>query len=58
MAFPSRIDKAEYGYSSVAGLYRCILCSATTFEGVCLPPPGNDPGCHNTAKALMSELTL
>lgn len=57
MAFPSLIDKAEFGYSSVEGLYRCILCSATIFQGACLPPPGHDPGCYTMAKALMRTLT-
>uniref|UniRef100_A0A669CUF8 Bcl-2 Bcl-2 homology region 1-3 domain-containing protein n=1 Tax=Oreochromis niloticus TaxID=8128 RepID=A0A669CUF8_ORENI len=36
MAFPSLIDKAEFGYSSVEGLYRCILCSATIFQSASL----------------------
>uniref|UniRef100_A0A669CH56 Bcl-2 Bcl-2 homology region 1-3 domain-containing protein n=1 Tax=Oreochromis niloticus TaxID=8128 RepID=A0A669CH56_ORENI len=64
LAFPSRVLTAERGYSSVAGLERCLVCGVTTIQEKYLPSLGHDAWCsvpslnvtsHHTTRALFSD---
>lgn len=47
VAFPTRIFEAEYGYSSVAGVKRCVVCAATR---------DHKSGCAAVTDALADQL--
>lgn len=56
LAFPSRVLTAERGYSSVAGLERCLVCGVTTLQEKYLPSLGHDAWCCDMKKALENKL--
>lgn len=56
VAFPTRIFEAEHGYSSVAGLNRCIVCAAATARDRCLPAREHKIGCAAVTDALANKL--
>uniref|UniRef100_A0A669EE68 Bcl-2 Bcl-2 homology region 1-3 domain-containing protein n=1 Tax=Oreochromis niloticus TaxID=8128 RepID=A0A669EE68_ORENI len=58
LALPSRVLTAERGYSSVAGLERCLACGVTAIQDKYLPSLGHDawlPMVTGVARALFSD---
>ena len=56
IAFPAGIINAVYGFITIGGVKRCLVCSAMTFQGAYLPPQGHYQHCDEMTKSLTSKL--